>query len=933
MNIISLYDGLCPPAMHKANRYSLSEALSANDVKFTAIAGVHANSLNLWSIAKGHFPSLPCYVLLDDGQWVEWHWHFSLPKDAVKSSTQDADSDNLPPAALAQTAASSKAMASTEASAASKESKESAPSASVAPVPEPAAASAAPVAPASSDTPAKEGEHKVDVQACTPKANDAVSDKVINQRDFEIFKRFSWGEKEWQQAERFFEQQLDWAQQQGIANPALLKRFETARRHGKQAAELIAEMRQRLKSDDEQVVRAWLEKARGHMANRAIKASLLKLDKEVAFIQRKKKQRQALKKQPFVVDLPTIYHGNGVHPHAIRQLQPSASWTMLIDEGGEQFGLDASQLSLSDKSLGRAVALLVPEHATLPPLAMKTHSTDLDAMQVQALVKTILAQPVGVFGAQVNDDLLSGSWLGSIEQLVRWVLLLLPVKGPTKVQVLIEQRGDYSAQQADLRALADVIESQLVALLPDRFGGLRLSFAVVDKQHPHNGYVDAIAHLWSTPTREKKQILAHTGWQHHCLLQNSKMPAIERLYRRVLEGELPEPAAWLDACTSAPEESEASLLHDVLAQTARRAQQQPAVLSAYLAQVQQRIRERTIAPGQLVTALQWLQAQLPKEQWPLSLACVLESSSLVAENHLGLFDADRVAALQHQAEQLAEEDAQLACQLMLRLASSCTNNYQFGQVSQVVSSWLRRPVETVGLLNRGKLLSTEGQLLAFQGQHALALSHFDDAIATFERLSDPVERRRQVQQSWHYRAVTLLAQGEPQAANEVQGLVKLALGDQMPRAMKQLAESGFEHQYLHYLVMRALVQFPVLQDMRQSYLANQDSWDMEPTHPWMLIQAYRGWMLAEAKQTEQATLCFEHAIAACQAHTASPILLWMGHCLAALGQSLGLAISVPSSAQPLPAVFPQVSLPQLARAESNKVRFGVLEQLLPFNFH
>lgn len=930
MNIISLYDGLCPPAMQKANRYSLSEALSANDVKFTAIAGVHANSLNLWSIAKEHFPSLPCYVLLDDGQWVEWHWHFSQPKDAVKSCTQDADSANLPPAALAQTAASSEAMASTEASAPSKE---SAPSASVTPVSEPAAASAAPVTPALSDTLAKDGEHKVDVQACTPKANDAVSDKVINQRDFEIFKRFSWGEKEWQQAERFFEQQLDWAQQQGIANPALLKRFETARRQGKHASELIEQMRKKLKSSDENTVRAWLEKIQSNTVHRIAKAVRQKLNKELAFIQRKKKERQALRKRPFAVDLPSVFCGKGVHPHAIRHLQPSASWTMLIDEGGDQFGLVAESLAMNDRKLGRAVALLVPEHANLPPLQEKTHSTDMDVSKVQALIKTIIQQPIGVFGAQVNDDLLSGSWLGSIEQLVRWVLLLLPVKGPTKVQVLIEQRGDYSAQQADLRALADVIESQLVALLPDRFGGLRLSFAVVDKQHPLNGYVDAIAHLWSTPTREKKQILAHTGWQHHCLLQNSKMPAIERLYRRVLEGELPEPAAWLDACTSAREESEASLLHDVLAQTARRVQQQPAVLTAYLAQVQQRIRERTIAPGQLVTALQWLQAQLPKEQWPLSLACVLESSSLVAENHLGLFDADRVAALQHQAEQLAEEDAQLACQLMLRLASSCTNNYQFGHGSQVVSSWLRRPVETVGLLNRGKLLSTEGQLLAFQGQHALALSHFDDAIATFERLSDPVERRRQVQQSWHYRAVTLLAQGEPQAANEVQGLVKLALGDQMPRAMKQLAESGFEHQYLHYLVVRALVQFPVLQDMRQSYLANQDSWDMEPTHPWMLIQAYRGWMLAEAKQTEQATLCFEHAIAACQAHTASPILLWMGHCLAALGQSLGLAISAPSSAQPLPAVFPQVSLPQLARAESNKVRFGVLEQLLPFNFH
>lgn len=915
MNIISLYDDLCPPALQQANCYRLSEALSANDVEFSAIAGVHANSLNLWSIAKTHFPSLPCYVLLDDGQWVQWHWHFESPtatsaaQGTATETTQPANAVAAQPArqALAETAARSTR-------------------------PEPAPTTEQSPAPPK-DGQAIRGKDAVAAQQAPVAAPEVVSEKAINQRDFEIFRKFSWGELEWQQAERFYEQQLDWAQQHGIANPALLKRFETARRHGKQAADLIAEMKKRLLSSDESTVRAWLAQSKGHTANRAVRAAELKLKKEVDFLQRKKKQRQDLKKQPFVVDLPAVYSGKGAHPHAIRQLQPSASWTMLIDEGGEQFGLDAGELSISDKRLGRAVALLVPQHAKLPPLPAKTHSTDLDAAQVQALVKTLIQQPIGVFGAQVNDDLFSGSWLGSIEQLVRWVLLLLPVNGPTKVQVLIEQRGDCSAQTADLSALAEVIESQLLALLPDRFGGLRLTFTVVDKQHPLNGYVDAIAHLWSTPTREKKKILAHTGWQHHCLLQDSQMPAIERLYRRVLEGELPEPSTWLDACIAAGEESDASLLQDVLEQTAKRVQQQPDRLMRYLSQVQQRIREHSIAPWPLVTALQWLQAQLPKEHWPLPLACVLESASLVAENHLGLFNAQRIQQLQQQAETLAEEDAHLACQIMLRLASSCTNSYQFSQGSQLVAAWLRRPVETVGLLNRGKLLSTEGQLLAFQGQHEAALAHFQDAMATFERLSDPAEKRRQMQQSGHYRAVTLLASQDPHAANEVQELLTMALGGHDAKALQQLAASGHEHQYLHYLALRTMVQFPALEAMRQAYLAAQAEWDMEDTHPWMLIQAYRGWLLADANQPEQARLCFQHALAACQQHKDSPILLWMGHCLAALGHSLGLDLPEPEGFNQLPAVFPVALLKPLGQASANAERFAVLGQVLPFNFH
>jgi hypothetical protein len=900
MNVINLHEDTPAAPFHEARIFSLSQAIQANASHiFTAVLGNATTSMQLWFDAKASFPSLPCWLLLANGQWAQFQWQCS-PSAVADSSglTGSVPEANLAPGANIVTSQQAYIIATES------------------------------IEPEQSVT----SENADQEAANTTLVPLQSKEKQTDQRVFEVFLKFSWGESEKHEANRFYEHQLHWVTTLDGPETGLIARFEHARKEGLQAAALIKTMQEKMPQHDTSEVNAWIKSLRADYSRRVVKALEKKLQKEQEWSNKNKAIWQQQKS--FKVSLPNVYKGVGPHPHNIRQLKPAKSWRIFIDEGGEQFGIEAETLLSTDRELGRAVALLIPDYAELPPLSSKHHATEDEYLVLQALLSDLIKQPIGVFGAMVNNDLLSGSWLGSIEQLIRWTLLMLPFDGPTNVTVLIEQRGVYKAGEADLSALADVLESQLAVMMPERFAGLRLQLDFMAKDHNFNGYVDAVAHLWTTTDKIKQKMLQHIGWRHHCFLQDTKMPAAERLYRQLVQGEMPEPAVWLDACISAGSESTHSLLQDVLGKLGHKINSQPQLLEQYLRQVHLRISQQDVPLKDLATLLQWLQTQLPAGQTlPTALALSLQSALLVESNHKGLFNAGQISELQRMAEQYAAENVQAVCHLIIRLAISFTNCYAFNDARLLLSPWLMRSIETVGLLNRGKLLSAEGQMLAFQGQFDLALTHFDDAISTFERLSDDSERQRQIRQSRNYRSVVMLASDDPHAIHEIVSMLKQQYGDDQCVAIKRLARSGQPQQYLHYLVIRALVQFPVLDELCQIYLQEQTHWDFENNHPWMLIQAYRGWLLCMDNQPEIAFDYFHSAITLCSEQQSSPVIAWMGQCLAALASSLDLPICGLVLKQPLPAGFPVSQLEFLARASSQKERLSALENLLPFNFH
>lgn len=132
--------------------------------------------------------------------------------------------------------------------------------------------------------------------------------------------------------------------------------------------------------------------------------------------------------------------------------------------------------------------------------------------------------------------------------------------------------------------------------------------------------------------------------------------------------------------------------------------------------------------------------------------------------------------------------------------------------------------------------------------------------------------------------------------------------------------------------MRLLVHNPDLAEERATYLSQQKHWASQTSHPWMLIDAYRGWLLADAGQAAAAADQLQSAMDKCVAHN-QPMLGWMGNCLHALAISLQLDVSLPDYDAQSCSAYPAALLPQLAGANSNSQRLQLLQQLLPFNFH
>ncbi len=85
-------------------------------------------------------------------------------------------------------------------------------------------------------------------------------------------------------------------------------------------------------------------------------------------------------------------------------------------------------------------------------------------------------------------------WAQLAKAVIEWVVRLVPVDGPTSIEVLIEQRGEYEKGQ-NWRLMADVIKHSLANTLPERAKHINLKIKTISKyEHRYNGFVDAVAY-------------------------------------------------------------------------------------------------------------------------------------------------------------------------------------------------------------------------------------------------------------------------------------------------------------------------------------------------------------------------------------------------------------------------------------------------------
>lgn len=810
--------------------------------------------------------------------------------------------------------------------------------------PEPQAA----VKPASVPAPAP-----VEKAAESPKAQkpSRLAELTDNRLISEAFAKASWGG----QNDFLREVRAEAASRQTITRGILnrvnqsIKQGDRAKKAWEEALTLFNQNRQGQGDFDTQFAKL----LSSHKSEMVKKFLVRKLEKHREFVKTKRNQS----KTPVDV-LPTLVLKDGNHPNSLRHQPPQKHWEVLIDETGEAFGAEVEALGTGDSPLGRVVALASPAGFRLPSLKPDFHAAHLHPNEVTKVLKAVFDQPIGVFGFTLKDSAsgLNRHWLSAVETLMRWVLRQLPFADVSQdtaapgagasVKFFIEQRGDYEPGTS-LSVLCRMLSAELVDL-DLRYTNIHIEAEFIRKeQHPHNGYVDAIAYTWGSPSDDSKRRLKASRFLGHCLLQPDDV-AMERLYLAVDRHLDLEPADWYFLVANLQNEPAGSLAVELAARLGEKVSKELAVWRPYLSHVQMLMQQKRYVLVELAAALEWLQKWQPAqgEMPPLALLN-WHSARLACANHFGstaLADARASMAL---AEDLREEASPDACEADLRVAVAATNAFQFELAANALHHWIGTAPAIPGLKNWCKVQSSLGQHAAFLGEFDDALGYFDAALEGFSRLSDRQAAKRDQQQTQAYRLITRMDQ-ILQNGEKADETLTAELTDYLGTTPDKAAASSFFAQdlkrYQHHVFLRAMMAFPeTFERVATRYLGGEAEWSEGKGHPWPLIDAYRAILLASRNKSVSAKTLGQRALDAL-AQEESPLLRWM-HCVLAVALSAagipvtwGEAVSLNEFDFSLPNA-PLQALTDWSNAVAGEVRYTPAEimlelgQCLPFNFH
>lgn len=730
--------------------------------------------------------------------------------------------------------------------------------------------------------------------------------------------------------------------QQG--KPDLLAKVESARRNGEKAHELSCQLLAKLKAEgDTPEVKAWLIRQR-ECAHRMIATTLaITYERWQQHQQHRAERHQA---QVYRSQLPIPDFVDGHHPNNLRYLSPSKSWQLLIDETGSEFASERVTFSDQDRRLGKVVGLALPVGLHLPRLSVGFHAVHESPELVDRCVADLLSSSIGIFGFSVKDDASRHHyWLGHVTQLVRWMLLMLPLESgaETRVETLVEQRGALTSD-SDLEPLARLIEGELKAFDPERYAGLRLEMHIIGKSdHPANGYVDALACTWGGSLAVNEDRLKRSRLLGHCLLQPRDEAALERLYLAAVEAHRLSGEDWLSLCEVVADGLDEGVLGLALARFGQRVSREPSRWQALLQEVRYRQQVKNLNFRGMVSALEWLARYAPAgAHLGPRLELQLESARLALANHHGRVSQERLQVLLALCQRLEDEESPAVCQALLRVAVSTTNTFEFAVMQPVVEAWLKKPVAQPGRLNHAKLHSTLGQLQAFQGQVELALASFTAGLDQLTLLSDTQEAQRERLQTETYRVMALaeLPGHETEALTATLNLLETLTGQGNPLQMvRSLARGDGNARFAQHLLLRTLLAWPdTTRELADEYLSCADLWDTGSLHPWGLILAYRGWLHALREESGRARALFQEALAVCRQPEQGITLAWLGDVLEALAGSMGVLPEVSHSSgwpQRLPAapVLALVELEALPQGVTHAQRWAIFSRCLPYQFH
>lgn len=731
----------------------------------------------------------------------------------------------------------------------------------------------------------------------------------------------------------------------------LFLQFKEAREQGAQAFNLAQHLSLIMREQGEHAAREWSASQAGSLPSRVV----THLNRE---FERQSSYRQAKNKPGNQTDPGSSVRTSlidGQHPNALRRQKPAPFWEIYIDETGSVFDESTKDL-LETHKVGRIVAIAVPTGAGLPPIHA-FHAATSSPQQVDQVLQRVLDAPVGILGFSVQDETARHRyWIGHVLHLIRWTLLQLPVPTegqPCRVEIFIEQRESYN-KDTDLSVAARTLESELSVIDPDRFAKLALDLKFMGKDHPMDGYIDAVAFTWGSPAKASKARLKQSELFGHCLIAADEI-GLHHLYLALSRtGEL-SATDWYTLCSAAVSDPEGGFLSRELERLGNRMAELPGQWQSYLAEVQLRLQSKQYELLELGHAIAWLQAHAGQgETLPGVLKLQLDSSNLALANHRGQIDKNLVIACLDGVQRLRDEASQMACEALLRMVSATTNSFEFHILESVIADWLAEPVAVAGLANFGKLQSVQGQLHAFKGKPGQALPWFDKALASFERLSDSVQAKREIRQTEIYRLIASMdaarfpggLDGEAKVT-QFMAAVSRHFSDHAPSVIsRSMARASQDDRFDHHLWLRAMVCFPTeLAEARRVYVQESSNWKMGQDYPWALVQAYRAWLLCDAGRAAEARRSFEDAIETCLDAEQGPTLQWMAEVLLHLARALGIEIALNFTGRdnrdelrsrlvqaPHDALSAFAQDASRAKMEHDRM-LAHMEACLPFNFH
>lgn len=549
--------------------------------------------------------------------------------------------------------------------------------------------------------------------------------------------------------------------------------------------------------------------------------------------------------------------------------------------------------------MGKVVALAIPKrsYSKLKDLPKAFHATDsTDEAFKDQIVQDLTQADIGVLGFSVQDRALTinQQWFDAIHKLCEWTLLMLPVREDESLKVLIqiEEKGGYVPGDGQLQLIKETLLTRLTTLAPERFRNLHLHMEFIDKNgSKFNGYVDTIANTWGSTRKLPKQRLQQSQWLNHCLL-SAQQNNIQRLFLAVNENQTLTKDAWYQICGEILSEPKTSLLHTLLDQVGQKTQKNEALWVSYMDFISERLRLKDYKLSAIGYALDWLEAHKPEHvELPLIAQLYWLSAKLAQLNHEGKLDIQRLQKLIAIADTLKEEYAADCCQALLRVSTAMTNGFEFNAATPTLNKWLEYDIAIPGRLNHAKLLSTMGQLSAFNGDAEEAVDYFDQAIAEFKQLSDQKVTQKDIQQTQIYRRIASMDQLNTPNANDWQS--NIITDDKQVRA---LAVSGSLERYQHHTFLRGLIHAPdTFSETIKNYLLHEAKWDFGDGHPWPWINAYRGWLFALQGQKNKAKEYFEIAIEQTQDEFSGVTIQWIGAVIATLADKLNVTDNKASS--------------------------------------